>query len=437
MGKKKPAKEEISSEPVAPPMSDEEKQEALALLRSPDILSLLLDDIEKIGCVGEEENKMMIALALTSRLDNEPIGLICKGESSSGKSFTVSRVASFFPPEDIIQVTAISAKALYHYTGSLAHKALIICERPGAEASDYPIRALLSEREIQTLVTETGKRQGQFSSVKKTVKGPVAYIETTTKPIINPENENRCFELSPDESQEQTRKIQEHQRASCNRPPVNIEAIVAPWRNAQRLLEPLSVQIPFGHLIEFPSDAVRTRRDFPRFLSLIRASALLHQKQRQIVVQNGRRMLVAEIKDYAIACDLATKVLIQTITGLTPAAKIVLDKIAELVESRKESPNDHYPDAEFTVQDVEDFSGLTLRTIQRYVSVCKQNGYVAVVEAKKGCLYRYKFVRLSSAPRVGLLTPEELEAQWGRSEPVTVPEVRQEQLAQSTALQPV
>ena len=51
-------------------------------------------------------------------------------------------------------------------------------------------------------------------------------------------------------------------------------------RNAQRLLEPLPVVNPFADALTFLDDKTRTRRDHVKYLTLIRAIALLHQHQR-------------------------------------------------------------------------------------------------------------------------------------------------------------
>ena len=76
--------------------SEVEKEESLNLLSNPSLLEKFLDDTENLGCVGEDENKVLIYMALTSRKLEDPINLNVKGESSTGKSFVVKNVAQFF-----------------------------------------------------------------------------------------------------------------------------------------------------------------------------------------------------------------------------------------------------------------------------------------------------------------------------------------------------
>ena len=48
-------------------------------------------------------------------------------------------------------------------------------------------------------------------------------------------------------------------------------------RNAQRLLQPLFVANPYARELTFLDSQTRTRRDHTKYLTLIRAIALLHQ----------------------------------------------------------------------------------------------------------------------------------------------------------------
>ena len=57
-------------------------------------------------------------------------------------------------------------------------------------------------------------------------------------------------------------------------------AITRLHQNAQRLLEPLPVVIPWAERLTFRSDQTRMRRDHAKYLALIASMALLHQHQR-------------------------------------------------------------------------------------------------------------------------------------------------------------
>ena len=51
-----------------------------------------------MGLVGENRAAKLVYLALTSRLFAEPVNIVVKGLSSSGKSYVVECVIRLFPP---------------------------------------------------------------------------------------------------------------------------------------------------------------------------------------------------------------------------------------------------------------------------------------------------------------------------------------------------
>ena len=134
------------------------------------------------------------------------------------------------------------------------------------------------------------------------------------------ENETRSFDLFVDESEQQTVEIfaaQTH-RYTDPMPSVERERILQRWRNVSRLLVPLPVLIPFADRIKLPTNPLRVRRDWPRVLGLVEASALLHQRQRLSTEKNGHLYLIATVDDYAIARELVISLLEPVLSGATP-----------------------------------------------------------------------------------------------------------------------
>ena len=164
-----------------------------------------------------------------------------------------------------------------------------------------------------------------------TVEARAAFIEATTASAVNHENATRCFELSMDESAEQTKRIHERQRLMRTEHGLVLreqaEAITRRHWNAQRLLEPLPVVIPYADRLTFPDAWMRTRRDHARFLNLIEVSAFLHQHQRE---RSRAGAIVASVADYAVAYALAAEVLAETLSDLRKPLREVLESIRAL-----------------------------------------------------------------------------------------------------------
>ena len=68
-------------------------------------------------------------------------------------------------------------------------------------------------------------------------------------------------------------------------------------QDAQRLLEPLAVVNPYATRLTFSDARTRTRRDHLKYLTLIRAIALLHQHQRprRTASVDGRQVAYIEV----------------------------------------------------------------------------------------------------------------------------------------------
>ena len=90
------------------------RDEARAMLESPNLLGRCYQDISSLGVAGEGELVASIYLVGVSRLLPKPLSVIVQAPSSTGKSYTVEKATSPFPPETIIHATSLTANALYY-----------------------------------------------------------------------------------------------------------------------------------------------------------------------------------------------------------------------------------------------------------------------------------------------------------------------------------
>ena len=102
-------------------------------------------DIEKLGYLGEEDNKLLSYFAMTSRKMKNPISVMVLSASGAGKSALQDTILSLCPKDDLVRLTSLSEKALfYKEKDALKHKVLAIAEDGGAIDADYAIRNLIS-----------------------------------------------------------------------------------------------------------------------------------------------------------------------------------------------------------------------------------------------------------------------------------------------------
>ena len=403
------AQKKDASEPVVEPMGEREREEALGLLRRSDLLDQVARDIEALGYVGEDTNKRLLYLVAVSRKLDDPLSAIVMSGSGAGKSGLTEVIEKLTPPEDVVLLTRLTPQSLYYTEpGFLDRKLVIVEERYGSQEADYSIRVLQSRKKLIAAAPIKDPQTGSLRTKVFTVEARAAFIEATTAAAVNHQNATRCFELAMDESEQQTRRIHERQRLLRTERGLElrgqVEAIVRRHWNAQRLLEPAPAVIPFADKLSFPSSWMRTRRDHARFLNLIEVSAFLHQHQR------ARRAgaVVAEPMDYAVAYELASEVLADTLQDLRKPLREAYERIRALCGSGEG----------VTRREIREALAQPDSTVRRWLADLVELDYLEM-EASKGGQGRSARYRLAGrGPRrelvLGLLRPEQLEAQLGR-----------------------
>lgn len=281
---------------------------ARAMLESPDLLERIGDDFSAVGIAGERTLAGTVYLSGVSRLLERPLALLVQGPSSSGKSLVLGAVAKLFPPEAVFSATTLSTLSLYYApAGTFRHRFVVCGERSRKTDEDQAevtraLRELLSEGRLSRLVT-VKKHDGAPASELVEQEGPIAYAESTTLATsqVFTEDLNRMLLLATDERPEQTRRVlhrlaEKYDRGACGDP----RGVVEKHHAAQRMLRMMRVSIPYARALMdlLPSTRLEIRRGAGYVLAMIEASALLHQRQRQVTADGD---LLATLDDYRVA----------------------------------------------------------------------------------------------------------------------------------------
>jgi hypothetical protein len=322
--------------PEAVAIPEAERQAALELLCSPNLIERIVDDLTACGLVGEHTNKLVAYLAATSRKLDAPLAVLVQSSSAAGKSALMDAILALTPEEDRVKYSAMTGQSLFYIgAGNLKHKILAIAEEEGASRASYALKLLQSDGEL--IMASTGKdpATGNLVTQEYRVEGPTMIFTTTTAIDIDAELQNRCLVLSVDESRSQTQAIHTLQRARRTLDGLAKKAgradIQKLHKNAQRLIRPLEVLNPYAERLTFPDAATRTRRDHEKYLTLIDTITLLHQHQRPIktTMRNGQSIeyIEATIDDIVLANTLAHDVLGRSLDELPPQTRRVLEAV--------------------------------------------------------------------------------------------------------------
>jgi len=406
-------------------LSDDEQATALELLRDPQLLDRILRDFEACGIVGEETNKLLGYLAAVSRKLEEPLAVVVQSSSAAGKTSLMEAVLAFIPAEERVKYSAMTGQSLF-YMGetNLKHKILAIVEEQGAERASYALKLLQSEGELTIASTGKDPQTGKLVTHEYRVEGPVMIFLTTTAVEIDEELLNRCLVLTVDEDREQTRAIHRLQRekqtlegllARRARP-----SLLKVHQDAQRMLKPILVANPYARHLTFLDDRTRTRRDHVKYLTLIRAIALLHQYQRPVLSVEHGGVVVPYVEvtrgDVALANRLAHQVLGRSLDELAPQTRRLLVALDLMVRDECRAKKVERTEYRFTRRHVRERLGFGNTQLKVHLARLEEMEYVLVHRDGQSASYEllYEGQGQDGQPFVcGLLDVEKLSAYDG------------------------
>ena len=404
-----------------------DREAALELLKTPDLLGRILADFDLCGIVGEATNKLTGYLAAVSRKLDKPLAIIVQSTSAAGKTALMESVLAMMPEEERIKYSAMTGQSLY-YLGetNLKNKILAIVEEEGAEKASYALKLLQSEGELT--IASTGKDdQGRMKTEEYHVEGPVMIFLTTTAIDIDEELLNRCLVLTVDESREQTKAIHQLQREAETleglKQAKRRRELLTLHRNAQRLIKPIQVVNPYAPRLTFLDDRTRTRRDHTKYLTLIRTIALLHQYQRPIQEAENEPFIEVTIEDIESANRLAHEVLGRSLDELSPQTRRLLILLRDMVTAQSEAGKMELEDVRFSRREVRRFTGWSEFQVRTHLTKLQEMEYVIPHYGGRGQSFVYELLfdgeDMSKPQMSGLIDVEKL-----REKVTVVPQTR-------------
>lgn len=397
---------------------------ALALLQDPRLIERIIEDVERVGLVGEPANALVAYLACVSRKLSHPLAVLIQSTSAAGKSTLMDTLLSLVPEEDRVQYSAMTGQSLF-YLGEqdLKHKILAIAEEEGVRQAAYALKVLQSQGELTIASTGKDPATGMLVTQAYRVEGPVMLALTTTAIDVDEELTNRCLVLTINESREQTRRIQERQRRARTLAGLvatsEAQSVRELHQNAQRLLRPLAVVNPYAEQLTFLDDRTRTRRDHAKYLTLIEAIALVHQHQRAVRTTHagGKPLeyIEVELTDIELANRLAHDVLGRSLDELPPQTRRVLGLIesfvAEIAAREAMKPGD----VRFTRRQLRERCGMSDAAVRVHLERLLALEYVRAAVGRNGQRFEYELAfdgdLAASAPQMmGLIDVAALKA---------------------------
>ena len=363
---------ELLSKPKqeTPTITGTEKAKALKWLKSPKLMQRTQELLGQAGIVGEETNRLLLWLVMSSRKTARPLHAVSLASSGIGKTYLQQTLADLLPPEDVLEMTSLSGNALYYFKGNeLRHKLLLIEDLDGADEVLYPLRELQSKGRLSKTVAVKGPR-GTLRTEILEVEGPVSVAAATTKETLYQDNANRALLLTLDETAEQDQRILDYQRklASGKIDQAKQHEARTLLQATQRLLEPVEVQNPFAEDLKLPSQVFTQRRANQLYLDLIGAITFYHQHQRKTTNEKGRTAIETTAEDIEWANKWAAPVLLRKSDELSGACRSFLEELKAYLNENKQQ--------EFTRKEIRAAFRLHPSKCKRYMAELSAFGYV-------------------------------------------------------------
>lgn len=340
------------------PFTEEEKAVARELLKSPDLIKQFLN-VCHIRYVGRDKTLILVKLSTVTRNLNKGLPLVLSGPSSVGKSALIEVVLKTVDPKAVENFTRTSAQYLLYRDEDLAHKIVTYYELQGVGKTAEIIRSALSEGEL-VLGTVMKDASGSLKSAKieKDTRGLVI-LSTHTGYKLDHELSTRVLsqEITHDEAMA---RMVYNMKATDTEAPENDPFKI--WRVADSLIEPREIEIPYIQTFAglFPTNQERFMRDFDKVISLIKASALLHQYQRE---QTPDGKILANEADYELVYSLADT--------FTQSVLSVSEPVLNFLAAAQNSPG-------ITKEELSEELHVSARSLDRYIGQASKAGYIEI-----------------------------------------------------------
>ena len=368
-------------------LSQDEQKKAVAFLKHKNLLGNLIQKLNATGILGEDENAVILFLALASYKYNNPFSVLCLAKSGIGKSYILQKLSECMPYGSCSFHTQISSNALYYFDSTdIQNKALLIEDLEWTTQMLQPLATLQSQgRLVKTRATKDKDgmlHSTTFEVVAKLCLVACAYSDKNFEEISLP---FLCLHLNHSHTQDIA--IMEYQKR-FKAGEVRIEDI----KQAQHLLKCVigtlsDVRIinPYATLINLPQDIAYPRKSLWLLLNFIEVITYFFQHQRTQTVDEttGEVLIHTHPDDIELAFKFLKSNLFRRADELSTSARGFYQWLAPFL-----SEAGTY---QFTAMDIRKAKPIHPRTLNRYLQELKLFSYIQVVGGNKhreGFIYK-------------------------------------------------
>lgn len=360
-------------------LNDDDKKTAIAFLKNKNLLSLLIQNLNTTGILGEDENAVILFLALASHKFSNPFSVLCLAKSGIGKSYILQKLSECLPPNSYSFHTRISANALYYFDSSDIHqKALLIEDLEWTTQMLSPLSTLQSQGKLVN-TRATKDKDGMLHSTTFEVVANLCLVacaysdknfEEMSLPFL-------CVHLN--HSHNQDILIMEYQK-KCKAGQIktdDIKAIQTNLKNIIATLHNVNIINPYATLIHLPEEVAYPRKSLLLLLNFIDVITYFFQYQREqhIDKSTGEIFVKTHPNDIELAFKFLKNNLFRRADELSTSARGFYLWLTTFLAEAKST--------QFTALDIRKAKAIHPRTLNNYLHELKLFNYVQVVGGNK------------------------------------------------------
>ena len=376
-----PITDQFSAQELTP----QAQEKAVQFLSNKHLLENIDKLLEQSGIIGEEENrKLLFVLASSYKMPYLLHGLV-QGSSGEGKSHLINAIADCMPQEDVMNLTRVTSKSLYHYQGKeLINKLILIQDFDGLDdEAQFAFREMQSAKFL-TSSTVVKDHFGNTRGKMKKVEAHFASLTATTKSEVYYDNMSRSVVLGVDESQAQTLRIIKAQNlkiagVSSSESEQQAKQIV---RNCMRVLKSYEVVNPFADKLILPLEAKMLRRLNNQFQNFVSQITILHQYQRKT---DSKGRLIATKQDVEKAVDIFFGSIIIKVDELDKSTRQFFEQLKGYVKSQSEGTT-----YKFCTREIRQELNISKTSAFKYIQLLQELEYIQAVEGSVNKGFKYK-----------------------------------------------
>jgi hypothetical protein len=306
-------------------LSEEERREAKKYLSSKQLTENLKTDFNQLGILGEDENALILFLAMASHRSENPFSVLCLAKSGIGKSYLLQKLSSCLPQNALSYHTQLSENALYYFDShQIDGKVLFIEDLDWTHQMLMPLSTLQTQgRLIKTRATKN--KDGLIHSTTFEVEAKLCMIACAYSEVNYESLSLPFLLLHLNHSTAQDAAIMDYQRAMIAGQ-IDRAMIAQTERRLKCLiasLEAVRVINPYAPLIELPENIPSPRKTLLLLLDFINVVTFFHQAQRtqKSDLKTGEVYIETTPQDIELAFSLLKNSLLRKVDELSTPAR--------------------------------------------------------------------------------------------------------------------